>query len=150
MLPLSIPRVLSSSKLPFRKRYHPGLAVMFSIRVEMCAPAPKFYPNEIILFSHSKSKNLAFTTQTLTKKNAVSCHDTVGALLIWIEVPGRKLFPTLQNSSIIFSNLCQFAVGLLNSCQTASVEFKCEVLKGGRSIVTRLFSTSVEIKDIHF
>lgn len=69
MLPLSIPRVLSSSKLPFRKRYHPRLAVMFSIRVEMCAPAPKFYPNEIILLGPSKSKNLAFTGQTLAKKN---------------------------------------------------------------------------------
>lgn len=99
MLPLSVPRVLSSSKLPFRKRYHPWLAVMFSIRVEMCAPAPKLYPNEIILL-FQKQKFLRSPVKHWQKKT-VSCHDTMGALLIWIEVPGRKLAPKIHQ--IIFS-----------------------------------------------
>lgn len=128
MLPLSIPRVLSSSKLPFRKRYHPRLAVMFSIRVEMCAPAPKLYP--------------------------VSCHDTVGALLIWIEVPGRKLVFCSKIHQIIFSNCVNsHRTSELLSNSISGIQ-SCEVLKGGeKSIVTWPFfdlTCGVEIKDIQF
>lgn len=97
---------------------------MFSIRVEMCAPAPKLYPNEIILL-FQKQKSCVHQSN-IGKKKTVSCHDTMGALLIWIEVPGRKLAPKLIHHFLRVNSQLDF----WTLVKQHFLEFKCEVLKG--------------------